>query len=128
VPNDVGNKYHDGHDDVGIHRHLEHPGDSVRVLHEAVLVGFLVEEWGWEFGSVGHGQLDVITATASIKRSEPALAVRTAGRFGLGRFFFWKRPFIRFPDLWRCFLWSLSKRIKKRGMREGGVWNGRQGR
>jgi len=31
MPNDLGDKPHDGHDDVRVHRHLEHPGDAVRV-------------------------------------------------------------------------------------------------
>jgi len=31
VPNDLGDESHDGHDDVRVHRHLEHPGDAVRV-------------------------------------------------------------------------------------------------
>jgi len=31
MPNDLGNESHDGHDDVRVDRHLEHPGDAVRV-------------------------------------------------------------------------------------------------
>ena len=55
MSNGFGNKSHDGHDDIGARRHLEHPGDAVRVQHKAVSVNFLVEEQGWQSGSVGYG-------------------------------------------------------------------------
>ena len=41
------NEPHDGHDDLGVHRRLENPSDAIRVQHEAVPVGLLIEERGW---------------------------------------------------------------------------------
>jgi len=43
IPNDLGDKPHDGHDDVRVHRHLEHPGGAVRLQDVAISTGLLVE-------------------------------------------------------------------------------------
>ena len=43
VPNDFGDESHDGHDDVGVHRHLKRPSDAVLVQREVVPAGFLIE-------------------------------------------------------------------------------------
>jgi hypothetical protein len=124
VPDYLGNEPHDGHDDVRIHRHLEHPGDTVRVELIAMPIGVLIEERGWLIRA-GHEQLDVIPDVASVECTEPAQARDTTG--------FWSRPFLlllekirpnHFLVLFRYFLCSSSKRIKKRRMREAGVWNG----
>jgi len=42
IPNDLGDKSHDGHDYVRVHRHLEHPGDAVRVQDVAITIGLLI--------------------------------------------------------------------------------------
>ena len=72
VPNDLRDEPHDSHDYVRVHRHLEHPGDAVRIQHVAVPISFLIEERRWLFGWVGHGQLDVIVQTTPVERAKPA--------------------------------------------------------
>jgi len=77
VPDDLGDEPHDGHDDVRVHRHLEHPSDAVRVQHVAGPTSLLVEERGWLVWHTGNGQLDVIPKVAPIKCTEPAQTIKT---------------------------------------------------
>jgi len=79
VPNDIGNESHDSHDNVRVHRHFEHPGDTLRVQHIAVPIDLLVEERGWLIGWASYGELDAITGVACVERAKPAQAVRTTG-------------------------------------------------
>jgi len=80
IPNDLGDKPHDGHDDIRVHRHLEHPGDAVRAQDVTIPIGLLVEQWGWLVGRVGHRELDVLQV-GSIECPEPS---KTVGNARLG--------------------------------------------
>jgi len=64
---------HDGHDNVRVHQHLEHLGDTVRVQHVALPISSPIEERG-RLTRAGHEQLDVITDIASVECTEPAQA------------------------------------------------------
>ena len=60
----------------------------------------------------------------SIECPKPAKTVGTAGLGPDGPFFWEKMTLNHFLVRLRYFLCSLSKQIKKRRMREAGVWNG----
>ena len=77
VPDDLGDEPHDSHDDVRVHRHLEHPGDAVRVQHVAGPINLLVEERGWLVWYTGNGKPGVIAEVAPIKCTEPAQTMKT---------------------------------------------------
>ena len=76
VPN-LGNKPHDSHNDVRIHRHLEHPRDTVRIQHIAMPIGLLIEKRSWLIWAI-HEQLDVITRVTSVECTEPTQACDNA--------------------------------------------------
>ena len=84
MPNDPRDEPHDSHDNVRVHRYLEHPGDTVRVQHIARPISLLIEERG-RLIRAGHEQLDVITDVASIECTEPSQAVNAG---------FWSRLFL----------------------------------
>ena len=100
MPNNLRDEPHDSHNYVRVHRHLEHPGDTVRVQHIALPISLLIEEWRRVIRA-GHEQLDVIADVASVECTEPTQAGNTR---------FWSRLFILLPgeDISKPLLSSLE--------------------
>ena len=86
---------------------------------------FLIHERGWWFGSVGHGQLDVVTTATSIERPEPAQAIRATGRLWFQLLLLLgeevsqplSRPLEVLPVV-------VGEAVQVAKTIEGGVWNG----
>ena len=120
--NDFRNEPYDTHDDVRIHRHFKHSGDTVRVQHIALPISLLIEERG-QLIRAGHEKLNLITDVASIKCAEPAQARNTG---------FWSWPFLLLlvedtpqllPSSWATFLFVIGQNQETR---DEGEWSMRR--
>lgn len=70
MPNYLGDEFHDVQDNIRIDRHLEHPGDAVRIQHE-ISLGVLIEWDGRAIEWADHSMITgVVVGVVSAKPAE----------------------------------------------------------
>ena len=75
MPDNFGDELHDGEDDVSVHRHIKHPGDTVRVQHVAMPISLLIKQRSLSISGAGHCELDVVVDRAGVEGVETAQGV-----------------------------------------------------